>query len=82
MYVYKNKEEKQLKHDFVLFKTNNSFDEEFNFEFVFLTGSGVIVIEGLRLKDVPQGEYFMVAAPLKLIGTDAAPARVLLFEGM
>mgnify|MGYP001184930152 CR=1 FL=1 len=40
----------------------------------------VIVIEGLRLKEVPQGEYFMVAAPLKIIGTDAAPARVLLFE--
>jgi len=34
----------------------------------------------LRLKEVPQGEYFMVAAPLKIIGTDAAPARVLLFE--
>lgn len=42
----------------------------------------VVVIEGLRLREVAQGEYFMVAAPLKLIGTDAAPARVLLFEGV
>ncbi|MBP1971519.1 arylformamidase [Virgibacillus natechei] len=42
----------------------------------------VIVIEGLRLAEVPEGEYFMVAAPLKLEGTDAAPARILLFEGL
>lgn len=47
-----------------------------------LFSAGVIVIEGLRLKDVPEGSYFMVAAPLKLVGTDAAPARVLLFEKM
>lgn len=46
-----------------------------------LFGAGVIVIEGLRLREVPAGQYFMVAAPLKLVGTDAAPARVLLFEG-
>jgi arylformamidase len=105
-------------NDFVLFKTQNSMEDAFNFEFIYvaegaaqyladkkvrgvgidalgiersqpghpthktLFGSGVIVIEGLRLKDVPEGEYFMVAAPLKLVGTDAAPARVLLFEGM
>ncbi|OQP06043.1 cyclase [Geobacillus sp. 46C-IIa] len=102
--------------DFVLFKTKNSFDDAFNFEFIFvaedaaryladkpirgvgidalgieraqeghpthktLFSAGVIVIEGLRLKDVPEGKYFMVAAPLKLVGTDAAPARVLLFD--
>ncbi|MDF2679039.1 MAG: cyclase family protein [Brevibacillus sp.] len=104
--------------DFLLFKTKNSWDEAFSFEFVYLAKDGaeylasigvrgvgtdalgiersqeghpthkalftnqVIIIEGLRLKDVPQGEYFMVAAPLKLIGTDAAPARVLLFDGV
>jgi len=102
--------------DFVLFKTKNSFDDAFNFEFIFvaedaaryladksirgvgidalgieraqeghpthktLFSAGVIVIEGLRLKDVPEGKYFMVAAPLKLVGTDAAPARILLFD--
>jgi arylformamidase len=41
---------------------------------------GVIVIEGIRLKELPEGTYFMVAAPIKLVGTDAAPARVLLFD--
>ncbi|MDZ5610602.1 cyclase family protein, partial [Bacillus pseudomycoides] len=47
-----------------------------------LFGANIIVIEGLRLKDVPADQYFMVAAPLKLVGTDASPARVLLFKDM
>lgn len=47
-----------------------------------LFAAGIIIIEGLRLQEVPKGEYFMVAAPLKLLGTDASPARVLLFEGI
>ncbi|NDI36736.1 cyclase family protein [Chengkuizengella sediminis] len=38
----------------------------------------IIIVEGLRLKDVPSGTYFMVIAPLKLEGIDAAPARALL----
>ncbi|WP_170007575.1 cyclase family protein [Bacillus fonticola] len=38
-----------------------------------------IIMEGLRLQDVPAGSYFMVAAPMNLLGTDASPARVLLF---
>ncbi|MFP3727517.1 cyclase family protein [Priestia filamentosa] len=45
-----------------------------------LFANNVIVIEGLRLKDIAQGEYTMVAAPIKIVGTDAAPARVLLFD--
>jgi arylformamidase len=47
-----------------------------------LFGSNIIIIEGLQLSDVPEGVYFMVAAPLKLQGTDAAPARVILIEGI
>lgn len=42
--------------------------------------AGIIVIEGLDLRAAEAKTYFMVAAPLKLIGTDAAPARVVLFE--
>jgi arylformamidase len=42
----------------------------------------VLIVEGLRLKDVPEGEYFMVIAPLKLEGIDAAPARALLIDGI
>ncbi|HJV45550.1 MAG TPA: cyclase family protein [Bacillota bacterium] len=47
-----------------------------------LFNAGIIVIEGLNLKDIAAGEYFMVAAPLKLVGIDASPARVLLIEGV
>ncbi|GMA49633.1 cyclase [Alicyclobacillus contaminans] len=43
-----------------------------------LFACGAIVIEGLRLADVPAGQYLMVAAPIALQGLDAAPARVLL----
>ncbi len=41
---------------------------------------GIIIIEGLRLKEVPEGTYLMVAAPIRLMGLDAAPARVVLIE--
>lgn len=41
----------------------------------------IIVIEGLRLEDVPQGQYLLFALPMPLVGLDAAPARVLLFAG-
>ncbi len=40
--------------------------------------SGIIIVEGLRLKDVPAGSYNMVIAPLKMQGIDAAPARAIL----
>ncbi|MDR7072284.1 cyclase family protein [Fictibacillus barbaricus] len=102
--------------DFVLFKTKNSWDTEFNFEFIYVnkeaakllteigvSGVGidalgveraqenhpthkelfqnnVIIIEGLQLKDVAEGEYLMIAAPLKIRGLDASPARVVLIE--
>lgn len=38
----------------------------------------IMVIEGLQLKEVSPGAYLLLVAPLKLIGTEAAPARVLL----
>ncbi|MBW7476524.1 cyclase family protein [Paenibacillus oenotherae] len=44
--------------------------------------NNIIIVEGLRLKDVAAGTYFMVIAPLKLTGLDAAPARALLIGGM
>ncbi len=47
-----------------------------------LFSNDIIIVEGLRLKEVPPGEYFMVAAPLKVTGIEASPARVLLLEGM
>jgi arylformamidase len=43
-----------------------------------LMRNDVIIVEGLRLKDVPAGNYTLVIAPLKLTGIDAAPARAFL----
>lgn len=43
-----------------------------------LMRNGVIIVEGLRLKEVEAGNYMLVIAPLKLTGIDAAPARAFL----
>jgi arylformamidase len=43
-----------------------------------LMANNILIVEGLRLKDVPAGNYFMVIAPLKLTGIEAAPARAFL----
>ncbi len=45
-----------------------------------LLKAGIIIIEGLRLDHVPAGEYLMIAAPLKIVGVEAAPARVILTD--
>jgi arylformamidase len=45
-----------------------------------LMAGGILVLEGLRLKEVPAGSYFMVVAPLKLQGIEAAPARAFLLD--
>lgn len=102
------------KDDFVLFKTKNSFSDEFKFDFIFLEkgaalylvslkvsgvgidalgverdqsghpthraliDAGIWIIEGLRLKEVSEGEYFMSALPLKLDDVDALPLSVIL----
>lgn len=100
--------------DFLLFKTQNSFSEEFKFDFIFLEkeaakylaalkvsgvgidglgierdqpghpshkaliDAGIWIIEGLRLKEVEAGSYFMTALPLKLDDVDALPLSVIL----
>ena len=43
-----------------------------------LLGAGVIVIEGLDLRDVEAGIYDMICLPLRIVGSDGAPARVVL----
>ena len=37
-------------------------------------------MEGLRLGDVDEGEYFLIAMPIKIIGAEAAPARAILLD--
>jgi len=43
-----------------------------------LLGGGTIVIEGLNLRDVEPGMYEMYCLPLSIVGSDGAPARVVL----
>jgi arylformamidase len=102
------------KGSFILFKTRNSFEDRFNFKFIYLEKSGakylskigivgvgtdslgiersqrghpthkalmesgIVIIEGLRLREIDEGEYMMYALPLKIRGGDGAPARVVL----
>jgi arylformamidase len=43
-----------------------------------LLGNGAIVIEGLNLLDVEPGIYEMICLPLRVVGAEGAPARVVL----
>lgn len=45
-----------------------------------LLGAGVIPVEGLDLRRVDAGDYRLVCAPMKIVGSDGAPARVLLIR--
>lgn len=40
----------------------------------------IVILEGLWLKDVPAGEYELIALPLRIRDGDGAPARVILKE--
>ena len=40
----------------------------------------VILLEGIRLSAVPEGVYFLNAAPLNLAGTDGSPCRAVLID--
>lgn len=43
-----------------------------------LLSAGIIVLEGCDLSQVPQGDYDLYCLPLKLVGSDGAPARTIL----
>lgn len=102
------------KGDVVFFKTRNSDQEAFDFDFVYVSESGaealknmqikgvgldalgieraqpdhpthtillshgIFILEGLRLKGIPEGAYELTCLPLKIKGVDALPARVIL----
>lgn len=40
--------------------------------------NGVGVLEGLNLDDVPEGNYYLMALPIKSVGLESAPARAVL----
>ena len=43
-------------------------------------GADVVLLEGIRLSDVPVGVYFLNAAPLNLSGVDGSPCRAVLIS--
>ena len=45
-----------------------------------LFSKGITIIEGVRLKEIKEDEYFMCALPLKIKGVDGAPARIVLIK--
>ena len=45
-----------------------------------LLGAEVVLLEGIRLGDVPKGVYLLSAAPISLAGSDGAPCRAILIS--
>ncbi len=45
-----------------------------------LLGQDVVLLEGIVLDDVPEGNYLLNAAPLNLDGADGAPCRAILID--
>ncbi len=47
---------------------------------VSVLGQGIAALEGLVLSDVPDGEYILFAAPLKLANCEGSPCRAVLVD--
>ena len=45
-----------------------------------LLGAEVVLLEGIVLKEVEEGKYFLSAAPLNLGGSDGSPCRAVLIR--
>ncbi len=47
---------------------------------VSVLSQGIVALEGLVLGNVPEGKYFLFAAPIKLGGSDGSPCRAVLID--
>jgi arylformamidase len=45
-----------------------------------LLSKQIPILEGLRLAHIDEGHYFLLAAPIKITGAEAAPVRALLMQ--
>jgi len=83
-YVYPSLElvAKMGEHGVVLFGTDaptvDGFGHPVLASHLALQSHNIIILEGLLLTDVPDGEYELVALPLKIIGGDGCPVRAIL----
>jgi arylformamidase len=46
-----------------------------------MLGAGIWIIEGLVLGAIEPGNYDLICLPLKIVGSDGAPARAILRPG-
>ena len=47
-----------------------------------LLKSNIVILEGLVLQDVPEGNYYLISLPLKMAGMDGSPCRAVLLDYM
>lgn len=45
-----------------------------------LLGNGIVVLEGVNLRDVPPGRYTLVCLPLSMRGAEGSPCRAVLLQ--
>lgn len=72
-----------VKNDIVLIGTDaNSIgfgDDEYNVHKILLS-NGIIILEGLDLTNISDGNYILSALPLKMSGIEASPVRAVLID--
>ena len=47
-----------------------------------LLSRDIVLLEGIRLAEVPEGRYLLCSQPINLGGCDGAPARAILIQGV
>lgn len=47
---------------------------------IYLLDLGIIILEGLDLKEIEEGEYFLNAAPINIEGAEGSPMRAVLLR--
>jgi len=63
--------------DYLSVKKRGSIDNTPHTE---LLDNGIPIIEGIDLSNVSEGEYYLVALPLRLVDLDGSPIRALLLK--
>jgi arylformamidase len=56
----------------------DAFDSQYLPSHRILLGNGIAILEGVRLENVPPGDYELICVPLKLAGLDGSPVRAIL----
>lgn len=46
-----------------------------------LFGANCFILEGIRLAEVNEGGYYLMALPLNIVGVEASPVRAVLIQG-